>query len=154
MTQVCKATPEAQVILRAWMPFKETVGVTSVHTETDYAQARQTIEVLLNEIGDNEQHPLADVLDYLADQMAAYEDEHYLIPESEPKAVLRFLMEQHDLKQEDLNDCASQSRISNILNGRRDISKDDCQKTGATIQRQRGFIPVSKPFANTPINVA
>jgi HTH-type transcriptional regulator/antitoxin HigA len=100
------------------MPFKEVVGVTSVRTEDDYAQARATIDVLVEEVGDNEDHPLADVLDYLADQVKAYEDEHFPIPDAEPHKVLRFLMEQHGLKQEDLADCASQSRISDILNGR------------------------------------
>ena len=38
--------------------------------------------------------------------------------------MLRFLMDQHGLKQEDLSDCAPQGRISDILNARRAISKD------------------------------
>ncbi|MEA3643071.1 MAG: hypothetical protein VBE63_24475, partial [Lamprobacter sp.] len=97
-----KTVPKPQAILQAWMPFKEVVGVTSVHSEEDYTQARATIEVLLDEIGDDEHHPLADVLDYLADQVAAYEEVHHPIQESEPKEVLRFLMDQHGLKQEDL----------------------------------------------------
>jgi HTH-type transcriptional regulator/antitoxin HigA len=88
------------------------------------AQARATIDALLDEIGDNESHPLADVLDYLADQVKAYEDENFQIPQAEPKEVLRFLMEQHGLKQEDLLACAPQSRISDILNGKRSISKE------------------------------
>ncbi|MTW22699.1 helix-turn-helix domain-containing protein [Allochromatium palmeri] len=123
-----KIVPEPQAILRAWIPFKDVVGVTSIHSEEDYIQARATIEVLLDEIGDNEHHPLADVLDYLADQVAAYEDVHTLIQESEPKEVLRFLMDQHGLKQEDLADCAPQSRISDILSGRRGISKEIAKK--------------------------
>jgi HTH-type transcriptional regulator/antitoxin HigA len=106
MTLAQKAVPEPQAILRAWMPFKEVLGVTSVHSEEDYGQARATIEVLLDEIGDNENHPLAEVLDYLADQVAAYEHVHNPIQEAEPKEVLRFLMDQHGLKQEDLADCA------------------------------------------------
>jgi HTH-type transcriptional regulator/antitoxin HigA len=121
---VLKAVPEPQAILRAWLPFKQIVGVTSVHTEGDYAQARATIDALLEEIGDNQSHPLADVLDYLADQVKAYEDENFQIPEAEPREVLRFLMEQHGLKQEDLGDCAPQSRISDILNNKRSISKE------------------------------
>jgi HTH-type transcriptional regulator/antitoxin HigA len=121
---VLKAVPEPQAILRAWLPFKQLVGVTAVHTEGDYAQARATIDALLEEIGDNESHPLADVLDYLADQVKAYEDENFQIPEAEPSEVLRFLMEQHGLKQEDLGDCAPQSRISDILNNKRSISKE------------------------------
>ena len=119
-----RTVPEPKAILKAWMPFKELVGVTGVHSEDDYAQACATIDVLLSEIGDDESHPLADVLNFLSDQVKAYEDEHVVIPEAEPKEVLRFLMEQHKLKQEDLIDCAPQSRISDILTGRRSISKD------------------------------
>lgn len=119
-----KAAPEPQAILRAWMPFKQLIGVTAVHSEEDYAQACVTIDALLGEVGDNENHPLAEVLDYLADQVKAYEDESFQIPEAQPGEVLRFLMEQHGLKQEDLGDCAPQGRISDILNGKRSISKE------------------------------
>lgn len=125
-----KAVPEPRAILRAWLPFKEAIGVTVVRTAADYAQARATIDALLDETGDNEDHPLADVLDYLADQVKAYEDEHFKIPDAEPKEVLRFLMEQHNLKQEDLGMCAPQSRISDILSGRRSISKEIAKRLG------------------------
>lgn len=128
MAHAHKAVPEPQAILRAWMPFKAVVGVTSVRTDDDYAQARATIDALIDEIGDDENHPLADVLDYLANQVKAYEDEHFAIPEAEPREVLRFLMAQHGLKQEDLADCAPQGRISDILNGKRGISKDLAKK--------------------------
>ena len=119
-----KAVAEPQAILRAWMPFKKLVGATSVRTEEDYEQVRATIDALLGEVGDNENHPLAEVLYYLADQVKACEDETFRIPEAAPNDVLRFLMEQHGLKQEDLGDCAPQSRISDILSGKRSISKE------------------------------
>jgi len=112
-----------QAILQAWLPFKQTLGVTSIHNEQDYSRATATIDVLLDEIGDDESHPLAEVLDYLADQVKAYEDAHFTIPQVEPREMLRFLMEQHNLQQEDLSDCAPQSRISEILAGKRAISK-------------------------------
>ena len=124
MAHANKRVPEPQAILRAWIPFKEIMGVTSIRTDADYERALAIIEVLLGEIGDNETHPLADVLDYLADHVAAYEEDHAPIPEAEPKEILRLLLEQHGLKQEDLADCAPQSRISDILNGKRGISKD------------------------------
>ena len=124
MKQIDMRVPEPQAILQAWMPFKQTIGVTSVHNEEEYAQATATIDVLLNEIGDDENHPLADVLDYLSDQVKAYEDRHFSIPKAEPHDVLRFLMDQHGLRQEDLGDCAPQSRISEILAGKRAISKE------------------------------
>ena len=119
-----KTVPEPKAILKAWMPFKELVGVTGVHSEEDYEQAVATIEVLLNEVGDDESHPLADVLDFLAEQVKAYEDDHVVIPEASPSEVLRLLMEQHQLNQTDLTDIAPQGRISDILSGKRAISKD------------------------------
>ena len=63
MGYTLKAVPEPKAILRAWMSFKQLVGVTSVRTKKDYAQARATIDALLDEMGDKENHPLADVLD-------------------------------------------------------------------------------------------
>ncbi len=123
-----ESSSKPQVILRAWMPFKEAVGVTRIRSEADYAQTCATVEALLDEIGDDENHPLAEVLDFLSDQIKAYEDEQFPIPDAEPREVLRFLMDQHGLKQEDLADCAPQSRISEILNGKRSISKDIAKK--------------------------
>lgn len=124
MGHLHKAVPEPSAILQAWTPFKRLIGVTSVNNEEDYAQARATIDTLLDEVGDKEDHPLAEVLDYLANQVKTYEDENFQIPEAEPMEVLRFLMEQHNLKQEDLEECAPQSRISEILKGNRSISKE------------------------------
>ena len=124
MEYTSMAIPEPQAIFQVWMPFKELIGVTSVRTEADYERASAIIEALLDEIGDDEEHPLADVLDYLADQVKVYEDEHFTIPESKPHEILRFLMDQHGLKQEDLADCAPQGRISEILSRKRAISKE------------------------------
>lgn len=123
MNSVLAPIPEPQAILRAWLPFKQAIGVTVVYTEAEYQRALATLEVLLEAVGDDEAHPLAEVLDYLADRVKSYEDAHCAIPEAEPRAVLRFLMEQHGLKQSDLADCAPQSRISEILSGQRVFSK-------------------------------
>ena len=131
-------TPEPQTILQAWLPFKQAIGVTAVHTEAEYQQAIATLEVLLEVVGDDETHPLTDVLDYLADRVKSYEDAHCSIPEAEPRAVLRFLMEQHGLKQIDLADCAPQSRISEILSGQRTVSKTLAKRLAARFQ-----VPVS-----------
>ena len=124
MTQIQRALPEPQVLSQAWLSFKDIVGVTSVRTEEDYEQASAIIDFLLDIVSDNESHPLADVLHYFGDQVEKYEDEHFQIPEASPCDTLRFLMQEHGLKQEDLLDCASQSRISDILNGKRSISKE------------------------------
>ena len=111
-------------LLAAWTPFRNALGFSAIKTAKDYKRATAVIGQLLDEVGENEKHPLAEVLDYLANQIAVYEAEHVNIPDASPRDVLRFLMEQHGLTQTDLADCAPQSRISEILNGKREISKE------------------------------
>jgi HTH-type transcriptional regulator/antitoxin HigA len=137
--QTVKTIPQPQAILRAWMPFKKLVGVTRIRSENDYRHVCAMVEALLEEIGDDESHPLADVLDFLSDQIKAYEDEHYPIPDAEPREVLRFLMDQHGFKQEDLADCAPQSRISDILNGKRPVSKAIAKKLAGRFNVSAGL---------------
>ena len=122
---------DPEEILKTWKPFKEALGVTSVRTEREYARARATMDALLDAIGDDESQPLAEVLDYLADRIRVYEEQNVKIPEAEPGEVLRFLMEQHGLKQVDLADYAPQRRISDFLSGRREIGKDVAKKFAA-----------------------
>lgn len=118
-----RAVPSPDAILEAWRPFKALVGVTRVRSAADHAKATAIIAALLDEVGDDEAHPLADVLDLLSDQVAAWEADHTALPDAKPAEVLRFLMEQHALTQADLSDCAPQGRISDYLAGRRAISK-------------------------------
>jgi len=143
-----KPTLEPQAILQAWIPFKELIGVTSVRTAEEHAQAIKIIDVLLETTRGNEGHPLTEVLDYLANQVEVYEDEHFPIPEATPREVLLFLMDQHRLKQEDLADCASQGVISEILSGKRAISKEAAKKLARRFHVSADLFirPLSKPL--------
>jgi HTH-type transcriptional regulator / antitoxin HigA len=123
MAEARHSTPDVQAILAAWRPLRDLMGVGIVRTAQDYARANALIERIIDEIGEEEDHPLAEVLDLIDDQVSAYEARTVVIPDAPPQEVLRFLMESHGLRQEDLADCAPQSRISDILNGRRTISK-------------------------------
>ena len=122
---------EPGTILQAWLPFKAAVGVTVVRNDDDHHRVLTTIDILLDAIGDDETHPLMEVLDYLSDQAAAYEAARDPIPAAKPREVLRFLMDQHCLKQHELAECAPQSRISDILSGRRGISKAIAKRLAA-----------------------
>jgi HTH-type transcriptional regulator / antitoxin HigA len=52
-----------------------------------------------------------------------YEEEHYAIPKASPIEVLKFLLEQHSLKQRDLAaDLGGESVVSEILSGRRKLN--------------------------------
>jgi HTH-type transcriptional regulator/antitoxin HigA len=52
-----------------------------------------------------------------------YEEEHYSIPEASPADVLRFLLNQHGLKQRDLAaELGGESVVSEVLSGKRKLN--------------------------------
>jgi len=63
----------------------------------------------------------ADLLTLLIED---FEEKRYRLPRANPLAVLRFLMDQHGLRQKDLVDVfGTPSIVSEVLNGRRDLNK-------------------------------
>ena len=52
-----------------------------------------------------------------------YEEAHYPVPDASPVDVLRFLLEQHGLKQRDLAaDLGGESVVSEVLSGKRKLN--------------------------------
>ncbi len=73
-----------------------------------------------------EEEKLLDLLSYLVE---SYEDEHYPMPESLPKEVLKYLMDDRELKQKDLLHIFGSTGItSEVVNGKRSISKAQAKK--------------------------
>jgi len=93
-----------------------------IRNEGEYNAAVKRLNELLDEIGDNEKHPLYSLLDTLGTLVHAYEEEHYPIPDSTGSEVLHFLMEEHGLTQSDLPEAGSQGVVSEILNGKRELN--------------------------------
>lgn len=93
-----------------------------VRNEQEYDSAIDRLNDLIDEVGTNETHPLYEMLDALGAVIHAYEERHYPIPESSGADILRFLMDEHGLKQSDLPEIGSQGVVSEILSGRRDLN--------------------------------
>lgn len=85
---------------------------------------------LLDDVGDNEDHPMSSLLDLVSDLVSQYEQAHHAIEPALPKDTLRFLMEARGLKQEDLSSIVPQSNLSAILAGKRKISATLAGKLG------------------------
>ena len=82
-----------------------------IHTEADYDRTVKMMNALLDEAGDDEDHPLSSLLELTSDLVSRYEQEHYPIEAADPKDALRFLMESRGLKQEDLSNVVPQSNL-------------------------------------------
>ena len=94
----------------------------TIRNEREYNGAVKRLNELLDEIGDNEKHPLYSLLDTLGTIIHVYEEEHYSISEATGTEVLRFLMDEHGLSQSDLPEVGSQGVVSEILNGKRELN--------------------------------
>jgi len=93
-----------------------------IRNEEEYDQAIVMLNDLVDIVGSNEYHILSELMDMLGDRVHAYEEEHYMMPEVKGADALRFLMDEHALKQADLREVGSQGVVSEILNGRRELN--------------------------------
>ena len=93
-----------------------------LHTKEEYDRAVTVLDAILDEIGEQETHPLADLAETLALSIEAYEDTHVAIPDASGPDILRGLMAEHDLAQTDMPEIGSQGVVSEILSGKRDLN--------------------------------
>ena len=69
---------------------------------------------------------LADLLTLLIED---FEERRYQLPRAGPLDVLRFLMDEHGLKQKDLADVfGTASIVSEVLSGKRELNKDHIKR--------------------------
>ena len=80
------------------------------------------LESLLGEAGGNESHPIMGLVDIVGDLIEDYETEQHPVTETTGIEALKFLMEQHGLKQGDLEEIGSQGVVSEILTGKRELN--------------------------------
>ena len=95
----------------------------SIRTEQDYGRAVQVLDQLLDEVGDNQHHPLFGFLEVLGTLIESYESEHIKIRDASGADVLKFLMGQHRLTQSDLPEVGSQGVVSEILHRERELNR-------------------------------
>jgi HTH-type transcriptional regulator / antitoxin HigA len=102
---------------------------TAIQSEEEYEIMLANIDELMSKCEDKLLPEEERLLETLAILVEAYEDEHYPMPEVPPNEVLKFLMEDRNLKQSDLLHIFGSSGIaSEVVNGKRSISKAQAKK--------------------------
>ena len=102
--------------------FRKKAPIGAITTVREYNRAVEVLDSILDMIGERETGAIARLADAISTQIAAYDDEHYNLPDVSPVEVLRFLMEQHDLNQGDLPEVGNQSVVSQVLSGKRELN--------------------------------
>lgn len=102
---------------------------TAIQSEDEYEIMLANIDELMNK-GEDKLLPEEErLLETLAILVESYEDEHYPMPEVSPNEVLKFLIDENNLKQSDLLHIFGSSGIaSEVVNGKRSISKAQAKK--------------------------
>jgi HTH-type transcriptional regulator/antitoxin HigA len=118
-------TPLADLheLTRAWSTFQGHAALRPIRNEEDFARIHNLADALADTVGDDQEHPLYSLFELTMALIEQWENENVSIPDTPPREVLRYLLEEHNLKQKDLGDLASPTLISDILAGRREISK-------------------------------
>ena len=93
------------------------------HNQKEYNRLVHILDSVIDEVGENESHPLASLMETLGSLIESYEDQNIPKIEGSPSDALKTLMEEHNLKQSDLPEIGSQGVISEILSGKRQIKQ-------------------------------
>jgi HTH-type transcriptional regulator/antitoxin HigA len=109
-------------IIPAWQSFQAVTHIEPIRDQAHYQYMVETLESLLDQTGDDENHSLMGLVDIVGDLIADYEAQHETMTEATGIDALKFLMEQHDIKQADLHDIGSQGVVSELLNGKRSLN--------------------------------
>lgn len=97
------------------------------------AQATDKLEHLLNEIGENAEHPLGGLAQLLIERITAYEAQMFPIPGADPAEMLAFYLQQRQIAQEEVatGTGITQSVLSRLLNRKRLFTADHARVLGA-----------------------
>ena len=90
--------------------------------EDDYDALVEALDELLGLVGEDEDHPLAGLASRVGDMIEAYDEHRRPLPKAGGAEVLRYLMREHGLRQGDLPEIATQSVISEVLAGKRQLN--------------------------------
>ena len=111
-----RETQAAYRRLRRFVP----LGV--LRSEKDFRKAKAMLDEIIDEIGQDEAHPLADLAEALALFIHSYEETHAKIREATGPEVLLSLMEGHGLTQSELPEIGSQGVVLEILSGEPELN--------------------------------
>lgn len=119
---------EMDRIMQEYRRLRAVVPLGSIRTKKEYERAVGLLDAILDEIGEDEKHPMAELADAIGVFVERYEAEHSPIPAGKPAEVLRFLMAEHGLRQSDFADIGSQGVISELLAGKRELNTRQIRK--------------------------
>jgi HTH-type transcriptional regulator/antitoxin HigA len=111
---------QLEEIAKVWSDIQPIFSVP--HNEKDYNKLVNLLDNLIDEVGNNENHPLTSLMETIGTLIETYESQYINEIEGNSIDALNALIEEHGLKQSDLPEIGSQGVISEILSGKRQLN--------------------------------
>lgn len=96
--------------------------LSTLHTEEQYKKAVKLLDKLIDEVSEKEDPLIESLIDTLGTLIKDFEDRNIPEPEDDPIGCLKYLMEEHHLKQSDLTELGSQSEVAEILSEKKQLN--------------------------------
>jgi len=112
-------------IAQAWDNLQSLIPVSPIRDEQQYDQALEKLHELLDIVGNDERHPLYEVLDTFGTLIRAYEENHYPASSVTGVEVLKFFMEEHQLDASNFPELGSDETVFELLDGKRELSVEN-----------------------------
>jgi len=106
--------------IKAWPTISKVLS--TLHTEKQYKKAVKWLDKLIDVVSEKENPSIESLIDTLGTLIKDYEERNVPEPEGDPLGSLKYLIEEHKLKQSDLKELGSQGVVSEILRGKRQLN--------------------------------
>ena len=117
---------DSSTLFRLWADVDSVAHdlLSPITSEAQNERALAAIDELMQEVGENQKHPLLSLLNLLADRVEAFESMAYPMPPAPPHRVLAFLIEQRGMTQKEAGAAIGidQSNLSKLLKDERRLT--------------------------------
>lgn len=107
-------------IAKVWTVVRDIFTVP--HNDKEYKKLVSLLDSIIDEVGEDEKHPLASLMEILGSLVETYESQNFPEYHGDPRSTLRILMSEHGLKQLDMKEIGSQGVVSEVLSGKRSLN--------------------------------
>ncbi len=123
MSSVAKPAVFGNDLQSAWAKLASELPLARINSRKQYDRAVKALEYLADLVNDDSHHPLAGLLEIFEVLVEDYDRIHHQISSISGVELLRNLMLEQGLKQNDLAEIGSQGVVSEILSGKRRLNK-------------------------------
>ena len=111
---------EIKEVVKVWPVVRDVFSVP--HNDKEYRRLSSFLDSITDEVGEDENHPLASLMETLGSLIEAYESSQLPEISGDPIQTLKTLMAEHGLKQSDMTEIGSQGVVSEVLSGKRSLN--------------------------------